>query len=136
MHVLPLSLMQILAALDIVRQGADVMPRKQLNDVLDAELGLDWSSKLRSFDYEPLAAASIGQVHRAVMKSGLKVAMKIQYPGVADSIESDIENVRLILDYTNLIPKGLFLDNAIKVNLYIHDVLDLSLLIELLRISD
>ncbi|XP_065037269.1 protein ABC transporter 1, mitochondrial-like [Musa acuminata AAA Group] len=105
----------ILAALDIVRQGADVMPRKQLNDVLDAELGLDWSSKLRSFDYEPLAAASIGQVHRAVMKSGLKVAMKIQYPGVADSIESDIENVRLILDYTNLIPKGLFLDNAIKV---------------------
>lgn len=70
------------------------------------------------------------------MKSGLKVAMKIQYPGVADSIESDIENVRLILDYTNLIPKGLFLDNAIKVNLYIHDVLDLSLLIELLCISD
>lgn len=70
------------------------------------------------------------------MKSGLKVAMKIQYPGVADSIESDMENVRLILDYTNLIPKGLFLDNAIKVNLYIHDVLDLSLLIELLCISD
>lgn len=70
------------------------------------------------------------------MKSGLKVAMKIQYPGVADSIESDIENVRLILDYTNLIPKGLFLDNAIKVNLYIHDVLDLSLSIEHLCISD
>jgi predicted unusual protein kinase regulating ubiquinone biosynthesis (AarF/ABC1/UbiB family) len=41
--------------------------------------------------------------------------MKIQYPGVADSIESDIENVRLLLTYTNLIPKGLFLDRAIKV---------------------
>lgn len=54
--------MQILEALDIVRQGADVMPRKQLNDVLDAELGPDWKSKLKSFDYEPLAAASIGQV--------------------------------------------------------------------------
>ncbi|EEE54439.1 hypothetical protein OsJ_01512 [Oryza sativa Japonica Group] len=52
----------VLAALDIVRQGADVMPRKQLNSVLDAELGQDWSSKLTSFDYEPLAAASIGQV--------------------------------------------------------------------------
>lgn len=38
------------------------MPRKQLNSVLDAELGQDWSSKLTSFDYEPLAAASIGQV--------------------------------------------------------------------------
>ncbi|KAH7678526.1 Cadmium-transporting ATPase protein [Dioscorea alata] len=105
----------ILAALDIVRQGADVMPRSQLNDVLDSELGPNWSSKLRSFDYEPLAAASIGQVHRAVLKDGLEVAMKIQYPGVAESIESDIENVRRLLDYTNLIPKGLFLDRAIKV---------------------
>ncbi|KAL6850061.1 hypothetical protein ACP4OV_020688 [Aristida adscensionis] len=105
----------VLAALDIVRQGADVMPRKQLNSVLDAELGQGWSSKLRSFDYEPLAAASIGQVHRAVLKDGSDVVMKIQYPGVADSIESDIENVRLLLTYTNLIPKGLFLDRAMKV---------------------
>ncbi|KAF8692474.1 hypothetical protein HU200_039571 [Digitaria exilis] len=105
----------VLAALDIVRQGADVMPRKQLNSVLDAELGPDWSSKLRSFDYEPLAAASIGQVHRAVLKDGSDVVMKIQYPGVADSIESDIENVRRLLTYTNLIPKGLFLDRAMKV---------------------
>ncbi|MBA0715102.1 hypothetical protein Golax_014024 [Gossypium laxum] len=105
----------ILAALDIVRQGADVMPRSQLNQVLDAELGPGWSTKLTSFDYEPLAAASIGQVHRAVMKDGMDVAMKIQYPGVADSIESDIENVKLLLDYTNLIPEGLYLDRAMKV---------------------
>ncbi|CAI0470134.1 unnamed protein product [Linum tenue] len=105
----------ILAALDIVRQGADVMPRKQLNQVLDAELGSDWSTKLTSFDYEPLAAASIGQVHQAVTKDGIKVAMKIQYPGVANSIESDIENVKLLLDYTNLIPEGLYLDRAMKV---------------------
>lgn len=105
----------ILRALEIVRQGADVMPRSQLNEVLNGELGPDWSSKLRSFDYEPLAAASIGQVHRAVMKDGFEVAMKIQYPGVADSIDSDIENVRRLLSYTNLIPKGLFLDRAIKV---------------------
>uniref|UniRef100_A0A5B6Z8B5 Putative aarF domain-containing protein kinase 4 n=1 Tax=Davidia involucrata TaxID=16924 RepID=A0A5B6Z8B5_DAVIN len=105
----------ILAALDMVRQGADVMPRGQLNQVLDAELGPDWSSKLISFDYEPMAAASIGQVHRAVTKDGLQVAIKIQYPGVADSIESDIENVKLLLDYTNLLPEKLFLDRAMKV---------------------
>ncbi|XP_050236881.1 protein ABC transporter 1, mitochondrial [Mercurialis annua] len=105
----------ILAALEIVRQGADVMPRKQLNQVLDAELGSDWTTKLTSFDYEPIAAASIGQVHRAVTKDGLNVAMKIQYPGVADSIDSDIDNVKLLLDYTNLIPKGLFIERAMKV---------------------
>ncbi|KAL3031040.1 hypothetical protein AAZX31_02G006400 [Glycine max] len=105
----------ILAALEIVRQGADVMPKSQLNQVLNAELGPGWSSKLISFDYEPIAAASIGQVHKAVMKDGMQVAMKIQYPGVGDSINSDIENVKLLLNYTNLIPKGLYLDRAIKV---------------------
>lgn len=105
----------ILAALEIVRQGADVMPRSQLDRVLDDELGKGWSTKLRSFDYEPLAAASIGQVHKAVTREGLEVAMKVQYPGVANSIESDIENVKLLLDFTNLIPEGLYLDRAITV---------------------
>jgi len=57
-------------------------------------------------------------VHQAVMKDGMQVAMKIQYPGVADSIDSDIENVKLLLNYTNLIPKGLYLDRAIKVRIY------------------
>ena len=56
------------------------------------------------------------------MKDGSDVVMKIQYPGVADSIESDIENVRVLLTYTNLIPKGLFLDRAMKVNFFIHYV--------------
>ncbi|KAH9319942.1 hypothetical protein KI387_021711, partial [Taxus chinensis] len=53
-------------------------------------------------------------VHKAVTKDGMDVAVKIQYPGVANSIESDIENVRRLLDYTNLIPKGLYLDHAMK----------------------
>ncbi|KAL8527105.1 hypothetical protein ACS0TY_005104 [Phlomoides rotata] len=105
----------ILQALEIVRQGADRMPKNQLNQVLDAELGSDWSCKLTSFDYEPLAAASIGQVHRAVTRDGVEVAMKIQYPGVADSIESDIDNVKLLLTYTNLLPEKLFIESAMKV---------------------
>ena len=50
----------------------------------------------------------------------MDVAIKIQYPGVADSIESDIENVKLVLDYTNLIPKGLYLDRAMKVFVLFH----------------
>ncbi|KAG6552285.1 hypothetical protein Mapa_006138 [Marchantia paleacea] len=106
---------QVLAALESVRQGADVMPRSQLNKVLDRELGTDWKNRLASFDYEPIAAASIGQVHRAVLKDGREVAMKIQYPGVANSIDSDIDNVKRLLNYTNLIPKGLYLDQAMKV---------------------
>lgn len=54
------------------------MPRSQLEDALVAELGSDWRSKMAEFDYEPLAAASIGQVHAATLFDGRKVAMKIQ----------------------------------------------------------
>lgn len=65
-------------------------------------------------------------MHRAVTKDGMEVAMKIQYPGVADSIESDIENVRLLLDYTNLIPEGLYLDKAMKVMMIYSKSLELA----------
>ena len=46
----------------------------------------------------------------------MEVAMKIQYPGVAQSIDSDIENVRRLLEFTNLLPKGLYLEQAMKVH--------------------
>lgn len=91
------------------------MPKRQLMKVIEAELGPNWQDRLQSFDPEPIASASIGQVHRAILKDGTVVAMKIQYPGVANSIDSDIENVRRLLDYTNVIPKGLYLDQAMRV---------------------
>ncbi|KAG0575782.1 hypothetical protein M758_5G032600 [Ceratodon purpureus] len=105
----------ILEALERVRQGADVMPNRQLMKVIEGELGPNWQDRLESFDAEPIASASIGQVHRAVLKDGTVVAMKVQYPGVANSIDSDIENVKRLLDYTNVIPKGLYLDQAMRV---------------------
>lgn len=54
------------------------------------ELGDDWRSKFNEFEDRPIAAASIGQVHRAVLHSGEEVAVKVQYPGIADSIDSDM----------------------------------------------
>ena len=64
-----------------VRQQADVMPRQQLEATLSTQLGSNWQSRVASFEWEPAAAASIGQVHRAVLHDGRSVAMKIQYPG-------------------------------------------------------
>jgi aarF domain-containing kinase len=106
------------AALERVRAGADAMPEWQLEEAMDKALGSGWRSKVAEFDTEPMAAASIGQVHRAVLTpelGGHTVAIKVQYPGVADSIQSDIANLGRLLSMTGAIPKGLFLDHAMDV---------------------
>jgi len=99
------------AIFERVRQSADYMPVSQMNAVMQQQLGDDWASKFESFNKVPFAAASIGQVHQGVTKNGEKVAVKIQYPGVAESIESDIKNVLMILKYANVFPDGFFIDH-------------------------
>lgn len=102
-------------AFDRVRQAADYMPDWQVAKVLKTEFGNDWRSKFKSFDDKPFAAASIGQVHRAVLNDGMEVAIKIQYPGVAQSIESDIDNLVGMLKVWDVFPPGIFIDNVVKV---------------------
>ncbi|GIL43531.1 hypothetical protein Vafri_1235 [Volvox africanus] len=106
---------QVQAALERVRAGADVMPRSQLERVLVSELGPDWHKQLQEFDWEPRAAASIGQVHTAVLLDGRRVAMKIQYPGVARSIESDVDNLMRLISVANVLPRGMFVEKAARV---------------------
>ncbi|TGO55259.1 hypothetical protein BCON_0094g00080 [Botryotinia convoluta] len=97
-----------------VQDRADYMPASQRNKVLIASLGPEWRDLFSEFEEVPLAAASIGQVHRATLRStGAKVAVKIQYPGVADSIDSDLNNLAILLTASRLLPKGLFLDKTI-----------------------
>lgn len=77
-------------------------------------LGPNWRDLYESFDEVPMAAASIGQVHAAILKeTGQRVAVKVQYPGVADSIDSDLNNLSILLTATRLLPKGLYLDKTI-----------------------
>ena len=97
-----------------VQDSADFMPPSQRNQVLTANLGSDWQSHFRDFNETPIAAASIGQVHSATLAStGQRVAVKIQYPGVASSIDSDLSNLAILLTASRLLPKGLFLDKTI-----------------------
>lgn len=100
---------------DRVRQGADFMPWAQTEAALQAQLGADWRSKVASFEDKPFAAASIGQVHMAALHDGRQVAVKIQYPGVADGIDSDINNLVSILNMTRLVPDALFMDELVRV---------------------
>lgn len=102
-------------ALERVKQAADYMPKRQLEAQLESQLGTDWRSKVLEFDPIPIAAASIGQVHRAKLLDGTEVAMKIQYPGVAESIDSDLMNLKRLVQMTNLLPPGLFVDKIIEV---------------------
>lgn len=106
---------QLAKALERVRAGADVMPSTQVYGQLERSFGPDWRSQLAHFEEEPMAAASIGQVHRARLLDGTDVAMKIQYPGVADSIESDLSNLERIVGITNILPPGLFIDQVVEV---------------------
>ncbi|KIW09295.1 uncharacterized protein PV09_00212 [Verruconis gallopava] len=97
-----------------VQDSADYMPASQRDKVLSANLGPNWRDLFSSFDEIPIAAASIGQVHKAVMAStGKEVAVKVQYPGVANSIDSDLNNLSILLTASRLLPKGLYLDKTI-----------------------
>jgi predicted unusual protein kinase regulating ubiquinone biosynthesis (AarF/ABC1/UbiB family) len=95
------------AALAQLRAGANPMPRAQLHRVLGREWGAGWQRRLAHFDESPIAAASIGQVHRARTRDGRELALKVQYPGVARSIDGDVDNVAVLLRLLNLLPLGI-----------------------------
>lgn len=100
--LLPPELAEILAKL---RSDARAMPTAQLQQVMRTAWGEDWQSRVKYFDERPVAAASIGQVHQAVTHDGRRLAVKIQYPGVADSIDSDIDNVASLFKMLGVVPK-------------------------------
>jgi predicted unusual protein kinase regulating ubiquinone biosynthesis (AarF/ABC1/UbiB family) len=100
--ILPKELTDILARL---RDRANHMPPSQLQDVLTREWGKDWRRRFRYFSAAPMAAASIGQVHRATTLDGRDLAIKVQYPGVRDSIDADVDNVATLLRVSGLMPK-------------------------------
>ncbi|XP_041831721.1 atypical kinase COQ8A, mitochondrial isoform X2 [Melanotaenia boesemani] len=106
---------QLAKIFERVRQSADFMPIKQMTKALNSDFGPNWRDKLESFEERPFAAASIGQVHLARMKDGREVAMKIQYPGVAQSINSDVNNLMAVLNMSNALPEGLFPEHLIDV---------------------
>lgn len=102
--VLPAELTAILSKL---RDSAHFMPPAQLQRVLDAEWGAGWRRRFKHFEATPIAAASIGQVHRATLPDGRVLAIKVQYPGIAASIDADVDNVGSLLRLSSLLPATL-----------------------------
>jgi predicted unusual protein kinase regulating ubiquinone biosynthesis (AarF/ABC1/UbiB family) len=87
-----------------LREGAHHMPLGQVADVLENAWGENWDRQFKRFIFTPLAAASIGQVHEAVLGDGRRIAVKVQYPGISQSIDSDIDNVAGLLRMFKLLP--------------------------------
>ncbi len=89
-----------------LRSNADLMPAKQLNAVMESSLGTNWKAEFLSFNFKPIASASIGQVHQAYSDAGDNLAVKVQYPGIRKSIDSDVDNVGTLLKVVGLIPES------------------------------
>ena len=98
---------ELASVLDRLRDDAVIMPAAQLVSVLESNWGNDWDQRLAQFSFDPVAAASIGQVHKGRTHGGRELAIKIQYPGVRRSIDSDIDNVVSLLRLSGLLPREL-----------------------------
>ncbi len=92
-------------ALTRLQEAAPAMPASMVHEVLAAELGSGWRGRFTAFDDTPAAAASIGQVHRAVWPDGRTVAVKVQYPGAGQALATDLRQLnRLVPLMRTLVP--------------------------------
>ena len=94
-------------ALGALQEANPGLAFAEVEPVLAAELGPRWRSSFRTFDEHPTAAASIGQVHRATWSDGTPVAVKVQYPGVADAISGDVRSLATTLRLTSVVARGM-----------------------------
>jgi len=95
------------SALGALQEDNPGLPFTEVSPVLAAELGPGWRSRFRDFDEHPTAAASLGQVHRATWADGTDVAVKVQYPGVAEAIAGDVRSLAVALRLTSLVARGM-----------------------------
>jgi predicted unusual protein kinase regulating ubiquinone biosynthesis (AarF/ABC1/UbiB family) len=93
--------------LGALRDAAPTVTFKDMRKVIEEELGDRIGNVFEEFDEEPIAAASIGQVYRATLPDGRRVAVKVQYPGVAAAVRSDMQNLGLILRLAKRIAPGM-----------------------------
>ena len=109
----------------------DAAPKVRFSDmrkVIESELEAPLEAIFASFDEEPVAAASIGQVYRARLPDGREVAVKVQYPGVAQAVRADMQNLGMILRLMKQIAPGLDAKaTAEEVRARIGDELDYEL---------
>ena len=93
-------------ALTKLQKDAPPMSAAKVHRALDAQLGTAWRQRFASFDDEPVASASIGQVHKAVWSDGREVAVKIQYPGADEALRADLKTMRRLTSVLKQLAPG------------------------------
>ncbi|WP_180003405.1 MULTISPECIES: AarF/ABC1/UbiB kinase family protein [unclassified Acinetobacter] len=88
---------EVAKAISKLQRQAPAMPFAEIKAQVEQELGKPLAQIFKSFEEQPFAAASIGQVHKAVLPNGQQVVVKVQYPGVEEACDSDLKQVRLAL---------------------------------------
>ncbi|MDC0601510.1 AarF/ABC1/UbiB kinase family protein [Aliiglaciecola sp.] len=120
--VLPEELTELLARL---RSDAKSMPKQELTELLEQQWGENWQSQFIQFPMQPIAAASIGQVHKVITQDLKRLAIKIQYPGIKQSINSDVDNVAGLIKLSGLLPKDIDVKPLLKeAKAQLHDEAD------------
>ena len=90
-----------------LRDEVPPLPFNRMEKLLREELGMPLGDAFADFEHDAFAAASIGQVHRAVTHDGRRVAVKVQYPGVAEAVETDLRNLQVLLPLVKRLAPGL-----------------------------
>jgi predicted unusual protein kinase regulating ubiquinone biosynthesis (AarF/ABC1/UbiB family) len=90
-----------------LRSNAPAMPWEKVRVILEEEYGRAPEQVFATIEEDAFAAASIGQVHRATLADGSKVAVKVQYPGIAEALESDVANAGMIVRLARALAPGL-----------------------------
>lgn len=116
------------ARLAALRDMAPTVSFKDMRKVIEAELDDELEEVFAAFDEEPIAAASIGQVYRARLHDGREVAVKVQYPGVAQAVRADMQNLGLIMRLIKRLAPGIDAKGvAEEIRLRIDEELDYEL---------
>ena len=97
-----------------LRSSGYSMTPSQLKKILNQNWGDGWLRNFKHFEVRPFAAASIGQVHKATLKSGEIVAIKVQFPGVRQSIDNDLSSLKFIMKTSGMLPAKFPLDYYIN----------------------
>lgn len=105
---------EMAAQLASLQSNAPPMSYELVRQVFAAEYGRGPEEMFARFEHKPFAAASIGQVHRAELADGTKLAVKVQYPGVREAIQHDLANVGMMIKFGGLVARGLDASSIVK----------------------